>query len=203
MVRIIIAVLIVVSLIAGCSSVRKGYVKRNGKPAGEAISSPSDMKNNENGENISQEMEKPKHRFADTTYIYISKLDKISPKKDSKFEKAVMIYESGDYDRSCEMFEQMKDTYPENDTAYYSVMFYRSECLIIEEDLYGAESILKELLYHANTPDPIMQKVLVRLGQVYCVLGNKDMANTLFKRLRQEYPNSVYIPLANCESVLE
>ena len=194
--------LIAVSLIAGCSSVRKGYVKRNGQPAGKAMQTTSDMKNNENEDNISQ-ISKPKHRFADTTYIYISKMDKISPKKNSKFEKAVKIYESGDYDRSCEMFEQMKDTYAENDTAFYSVKFYRSECLIIEEDLYGAESILKELLYHANTPDPIMQKVLVRLGQVYCVLGNKDMAKTLFKRLRQEYPNSVYIPLANCESVLD
>jgi hypothetical protein len=82
-------------------------------------------------------------------------------------------------------------------------MFYCSECMIIEDDLYGAESILKELLVNPQTNNTIRQKVLVRLGQVYCVLGNSEMASTLFKKLKQEYPNSVYLPLANCESVAE
>jgi len=203
MTKIILTGLMALSLLIGCSSVRKGYVKRSGDARSEPISATADVKNIGNKANISHKAEKPKKRFSDTTYIYLSKIDKPANINNSDYLKAVQIYEAGDYGKSCEMFDKMKNQFNESDTTYYNVLFYCSECLIIEEDLYGAESILKELLVNPQTSNSISQKVLVRLGQVYCVLGNKEMANTLFKKLRQEYPNSVYIPLANCESVAE
>jgi len=201
--KILIAGLLVISMIAGCSSVRKGYVKRSGDAKGEPISATADVKNIDNKSNISQKSDKPKHRFSDTTYIYLSKMEMPASTSSSDFLKAVQIYEAGDYETSCKMFNDMKSQYSEGDSLYFDVLFYSSECMIIEDDLYGAESILKELLVNPEVSSTIRQKVLVRLGQVYCVLGNKEMANTLFKKLKQEYPNSVYLPLANCESVAE
>jgi TolA-binding protein len=203
MMKIFIAILLAFSMIMGCSSVRKGYVKRTGDARGEPISATADVKNIDNKANISQKVDKPKHRFSDTTYIYLSKMEQPKRASNSDFQKAVQIYEAGDYDTSCELFNGMRTEFTESDEIYYDVMFYCSECMIIEDDLYGAESILKELLVNPQTNNTIRQKVLVRLGQVYCVLGNSEMASTLFKKLKQEYPNSVYLPLANCESVAE
>jgi TolA-binding protein len=201
MTKTLFTLIIAVLLIAGCSSVRKGYVKRSGEPRGEPITTTNDVKNIDNKDNISQQNVKPKQRFSDTTYIYLSKMNKTSGISNVEYIKAVQIYEAGNYDKSCEMFVNMKNQYTKSDTTFYNVLFYCSECKIIEEDLYEAESILKELLVDPQTPNSTRQKVLVRLGQVYCVLGNKEMASTLFKKLRQEFPNSVYLPLANCESV--
>lgn len=201
--NIIITALVAMALLAGCSSVRKGYVKRSEEPRGKSITGANEVKNIDTKDNIIQEHEKPKRRFSDTTYIYLSKMGDSPPPSSNEYTKAVQIYEAGDYEESCMMFNLLKEQLSESDPNYYDVMFYCSECLIIDDDMYGAESILKDLLVNTHVSNKIRQKVLVRLGQVYCVLDNKDMANTLFKKLKQEFPNSVYIPLANCESVSE
>lgn len=197
-----IAMVLVIAMIAGCSSVRKGNTKRTSRPSSEHITS-SKMNNNETKEHNSQIILEPKQRFGDTTFIYLSKADGKSSNSLANYTKAVHIYDKGNFEKSCEMFFKLKEQLTESDDIYYDMIFYCSECLIIEEDLLSAESLLKELLVNPKTPNTVHQKVLVRLGQVYCVLGNHKMANLLFKRLRAEFPNSKYIPLANCESVSE
>ena len=49
--------------------------------------------------------------------------------------------------------------------------------------------------------DIVNERVLVRLGQIYCVEKDQQKAEDYFKLLRNTYPESIYIPLADCDVV--
>jgi lipopolysaccharide biosynthesis regulator YciM len=80
-------------------------------------------------------------------------------------------------------------------------MFYKSECNILNNEFDSALSILSNLLEDKNLPSQIYEKTLVRLGQVYCVTDSKAKAEEMFAKLKKEFPNSIYLKLADCSVV--
>ena len=97
----------------------------------------------------------------------------------------------------------MLNTLSPADSLYYEITFYLSECLIVKDKFVEAEEVLKMLVNRPNIPSDVIQKSLVRLGQIYCVVSRPAEANKVFTKLKTDFPRSKYIPLANCESVLD
>ncbi len=95
----------------------------------------------------------------------------------------------------------LMETLPENDSLWFESSFYAAECLVTQSKVDAAGRILRTLLDSEGLPPDILEKVLVRLGQVYCYQKKHEAAEKLFKRLKEEFPESIYIPVANCESI--
>lgn len=141
-------------------------------------------------------------RFNDTTMIVLDDV-KIKQHEDIKgaFTQTVNEFKAGLYETSCEKFSIFAGTLAQGDSLLYEAIFYDCECKILDDNIIDAKIILSELLSDKDITDRVMQKVLVRLGQIECVSGNSEKANEYFNELKVKYPNSKYIKLANCESV--
>lgn len=182
---------LIASIVLACSPVRTGYF--NPKSGG---SEPA--ASNERGGNAST-VKKP--RFQDTTYIYADTASG-GQKQDlnSRFAKALKLFDAEKYDAACSQFVQLSGILSEDDSLYYECKFYLAECSLVRKEVQPAKAILEELLV-AGTGDLIKQRALVRLGQVFCVLDKKKEAEEYFARLKSDYPGSIYIKLANCQAV--
>ena len=101
------------------------------------------------------------------------------------------------YMTDCSIFSIYANQFDFNDSLRQEALFYAAECLVNSDQLQAAanqfEDLSKEKLNRGVAP-----KVYVRLGQVYCLMGDRTKANRIFNRLKKEYPRSVYIQLADC-----
>lgn len=152
-------------------------------------------------------MEKPENfgktsRFGDTTYLALQDV-KIQKKEDisKMFSDAVNNFKKGNYEQACPEFDLFASTFAPGDSLYYEAVFYDCECKILNNNIIDAKIILKELLNDKYITARVDQKVLVRLGQIECVSDNESKANEYFRILKEKYPDSKYIRLANCNSV--
>ncbi|MFP4528992.1 MAG: tetratricopeptide repeat protein [Candidatus Kapaibacterium sp.] len=147
----------------------------------------------------------------DTTYVALSPIGKgnlpapkqSTPGLDEQFREAVEKFDNEEYGLACKDFEQFARALPPGDSLYFEARFYWSECRIIYNEIAIARDILSEIIEDDRCPDSVTEKALVRLGQIFCVLGYESRAEGYFDRLRKEFPASIYIPLANCESVVQ
>jgi TolA-binding protein len=189
-----IYIVLIISL-AACSSVRRNssgsekIVVPDSKPA---------------TENISQ-----RPRFSDTTTIV---LPTVMPPVQSVFresdfdiknelDRAVRDFNSGKFSSACQKIRVYAETIDPVDSIYFEAKFYESECFITKDNLDLAKETLLEILRNDYIPNSTAQRCLVRVGQIYCAQGKHDIAETFFTTLRQRFPESIYIPIANCESV--
>jgi hypothetical protein len=153
--------------------------------------------------------EKQKPRFSDTTKVVVSSEAKtihygLSRQFDSTvtdFEKAQTENDKKKTDSACLKIDSFSETLAAGDSLKYEALFMRSECLIAKDEISEAQKVLTSLMNDKNLPFPILEKVLVRLGQVYCVMNRKNDAEAMFSRLKKQFPGSIYEALANCESV--
>ena len=194
----IYSVLALVVFVFGCSSSKKTTEK--GK-----LASKEKVQTTNKGKKIldsKTQKSQTKERFGDTTIINVK--DNIKQQKPiivMQFDKASDNFEKGNYDEACEQIDMFTQTFAKGDSLQYESLFLKSECLIDKEEIEKAERILYNLYTTKYLPSSIMEKVLVRLGQVYCVEDRKKDAEKLFNKLKNKYPNSIYLPLANCEAV--
>jgi TolA-binding protein len=141
-------------------------------------------------------------QFSDTTII---DLDEVILAGDEtymqSFDKAVEIFDEGHFAEALSMFEVYSETLPPSDSLYHETLFFISECYVSMDNLNKAKALLEELEIFPGVDDAVMEKVYVRLGQIWCVLDDELRAEAYFQMLREKYPNSVYIPLANCSVV--
>jgi TolA-binding protein len=143
-----------------------------------------------------------KKRFVDTTEIeYTASAELQTIALQNQFDNAAKHFDKDDYDKACKEMQQFAETFIKGDSLYFESLFLWSECLIVKDEIKKAEKNLREILADKRVPENVLEKTLVRLGQIYCVEGEKSKAEALFKRLRQQFPKSIYIPLANCEAV--
>lgn len=119
---------------------------------------------------------------------------------EAAFDAALEDFDQGDYDNACIQFRSIIETLPTGDSLGYEARFMEAECAIVNNRLVPALSALLALSLDPGTPVPVVEKVLVRKGQVQCLLKEFESAEETFRLFRNRFPESVYLPLANCEA---
>ena len=204
--KLLVMLMLIASILFSCSSM--GTVG-GGKSAKKSKSSSGKVSQKDGKNNVSSADEsKPIFkRFSDTTFIYLGEY--IVPKNDNKetstisteLERAIEQFESGETAKACQEISKILTNLSKDSEDYPEAFFYASECYIAKNKFEPSKKILLELLGRKDVDDPLMERLYVRLGQIYCVEGDKDEAMKYFKRLKIEYPKSQYISVANCSVV--
>jgi len=137
-------------------------------------------------------------RFKDTVIMSTGAEDS---RIGEQLAQADQLFKNKKIKMACEMYENIAQTIAEGDSLDYEVRFMLSECAAENQQFEQSLTILKEVTSSRSIPQSVLEKSLVRLGQVNCVLDRRAEANTAFTRFKKEFPNSVYIKLATCEAV--
>ncbi len=114
-------------------------------------------------------------------------------------EEAIQLIEQYQTDAGCDKLQAFLSRYPIQDSAYYEAKYYEAECMIQHQRFAQALTALRNLNAVPHLPSQIHQKVLVRIGQLYCVLKQPAKAEQYFTQLKTLYPNSPFRRLANCD----
>ena len=167
------------------------------------IQKPSQPKKKQTGTDKSKKLTiEKKSRFSDTTIINV--IPVVASNHDdlgTEFRALVNDFNSSDEKSACNKFGIISETLEKGDSLWYETQFYLCECQIINEEFFDAEKNLKRLLNDYDSPQIVIEKTLVRLGQLYCYLDKKDDAQRIFRRLKKDFPESKYLVLANCDVV--
>lgn len=118
-----------------------------------------------------------------------------------EFEKAVLEFDINFIEKACNKFDFFASTLNPTDTLYFESLFYKSECLITRLEYAQAERLLNRIIKNKNTPEPVLQKSIVRIGHIYCAMGSKELAEKTFEEFKNDYPNSKLVKLANCNAI--
>lgn len=191
--RSIIVLFLVLVVIIACAPVRNHSLSQKSKK--NTIISKSDTNNVKYSNS-------PKKRFSDTTLIMLPTIT--AEKKvilNDDFDKAVYMFDAENFSEACPKFKTYSETLTTGDSLYYEAKFFYSECLFQQNKVKDGKSILMQIESDKALTNIVRERVLVRLGQIYCIEGNEKQADTYFRTLRNDYPKSIYIPLANCDVV--
>lgn len=204
-----------ITCLAGCVTAKKSGTDRSSaqKSSTEAAKKEKNVKKEKvvEKEDYSQEKQispiKPpvksfKERFRDTTYVYIDDQGSTSyASVKESFEEAVKLFDKGDYENACPKFEGYATHLPDGDPLKLECQYFMSECYIMRNAFEPAKKILVDLMNDSGVDGALLERCLIRLGQVYCVTNNKRQADKLFSRLKKEFPGSIYVPLADCTNL--
>ncbi len=147
-----------------------------------------------------QEPEQPQEAAVENEIIAGMAADD-APDLMQEFEEALAKFDEGRYDEACSFFDLLGETLPEEDSLRYEALFMVAECSFIRNQLGLAGSRLDALYRDPAVPDGVLEKVMLRLGQSYCLNGETAKAEDIFNRFTVVFPESVYMPLATCDSV--
>lgn len=189
----ILSILIITLIFSYCSPVRTKYFKPKAKSGSIKIVDIDSVDNNTIN-NIG--------RFRDTTLIIMPLVQRTESKSfNDEFNDAVAEFDRGEFKSACEKFAFFAGTLPESDTLYQEAQFNLAECQVVDNKFDEAFGILNLLYEQEELSDAIKQKVILRIGHILCAKGDKDGAAEKFDELKVNYPESIYIKLANCEVV--
>jgi len=108
------------------------------------------------------------------------------------------LFYSEDYKKANQKFKFVNETVSTELPEKYISDYYLAEDLITKNDFDDALLILNKLYKSDLTPADIQEKTTLRIGQIYCILGQNKAANKFFKIFKNKYSNSVYINLSDC-----
>jgi len=117
----------------------------------------------------------------------------------NELELAVDLYEQNKIDKAQEKLVAILSTLSKENRQYYQARYYLSECDISKNKLKVAKKNLEELFNTETLEDEILEKVILRLGQIECFNKNNEKANEYFEELKDRFPRSELIKLANCD----
>jgi|GEM_PF-3307032 len=147
-------------------------------------------------------------RFSDTTFIDLGSAmpnsfdESILSKLDMKqsYENALELFDMEKYDEAERKFRYVVETTLPKEIECQESMFHIAECKIGKMNYKEAldELIVLEAL---DVDDIIMEKVLVRIGQIHCVRNNVNEAEMYFNKLREFNPESIYLNVADCKKL--
>mgnify|MGYP001337472310 CR=1 FL=1 len=200
MLRLVIPLLLILLLLDSCSPVRSKNSRRVAVGKGQY---PTGSVDTSGGMMIQQPRNFfEKVRFDDTTTVVAEIQDKPREKTISDMlDEAINEFDNEQYDVACPKFDQFLETFMPGDSLYYETAFMICECHVARNELQEAHDFLSKMNNMSDVPLIIKQKVLVRLGHIKCVQGDKAGANFLFEELKRDYPNSMYLRLATCEAL--
>lgn len=174
----------------GCSPVRstqKSHIPKDENEQQKVVQNKPDTNN---------------ERFSDTTLIT---LQDVSAERQGDintiFKKAVEQFRNEQYNRACPKFKLFTETLAGGDSLLYEAMFFDCECMIMEDKIVEAKIILEDILADEEATAKIREKSLVRIGQIECVLGNEQKAQMYFTQFREQFPDSKYKKLADCNAI--
>lgn len=195
-----ISIILLLTIVA-CSPVRNRYMIR---------SNSSDVKDSSGYGNLNlQDDDEASSGYLnnkDTVYIklppiYINESEENKKRSLSvELDSAIYLFNNAKYDIACEKFGILQETLKEKDSLYHEAVFYGAECLIVHNEYKLANRILNDLMNNDLSAN-LKQRVLLRQGHLLCALGDESTALWYFDKLKAEYPNSIYIKLANCNTL--
>jgi TolA-binding protein len=201
--KLLVITVISALIMYGCGSMSSTNFKKKVLPGGKLSAVTKDNKQTAQKDTTGNQIKEKS--FADTTVIdIVLKPEGVQNKGDqaaARFLEALSLFNDENYESSCDKFSQLADSFTKDDSLYYEVLFYRSECLIMDDKLDDSKKMLDEILKSKLKSEDLSQRAIVRLGQIYCRWDKKTDATKYFTRLKKEYPKSIYLPLANCEVV--
>ncbi len=118
-----------------------------------------------------------------------------------QFKTALTAFDAGNYAESQKAFDILSRTLPSNDSLKYEAAFMVAESQLMQSQLDQGVQRLQALLQSPATPPGIIERALLRQGQVYCLQGNSAKATESFRQFRQRFPRSRYARLADCSAV--
>lgn len=188
----IIPLIFLLLSLGGClQSLRKDYFTPR--------SSPAELTSSANAPRKTVKSAKNRERFSDTTYLSLSK--EMPGDMTSTFSQAMVEFDKGDYTKAQETFLHLSETLDDADSLHNEAVFMAAECDVQLSNYDAARKNLHELTARGDVPLTILEKSLVRLGQVYCALGREGEAQRMFERLKRDFPESRLIGLANCKAI--
>ena len=143
-------------------------------------------------------------RFSDTITIAEQgeKVKVASGKRiEIEVDEAMKLFDNQDYSAAQERFRQLSGTISANDPLLMDVLFMSAECDAVTAQYKEAEKQLVKLTTRSDITPTVLEKALVRLGHVFCAQQKMGEAAQAFKRLRQEFPESKYLKLADCSAI--
>ena len=193
--------LLICLLIESCGTMRSP--NSNQKSSKTSTKSKASNKKSEAEEEKVNDKNEEYVRFKDTLTVILPPVMTFDRTKgiDSDFDKAVTDFENREYESACEKIEVYAGIFTQTDSLYFEAKYYLCECYIIKGNANKAIEILNEIINDNNLTESVRERVLVRLGQLYCLIGNKSEAENLFARLKNSYPKSIYLPYANCDKI--
>jgi TolA-binding protein len=141
------------------------------------------------------------NRYDDTTVVFITSEKKHDSEVPDNFNQALQFFDDGNYREAEKIFSEIIQTIEKPNLKYYNIQFYLAECLIQFGENNKAEELLKQLTEKSTTDHLVLEKSIVRLGQLYCIMDKKDLATGYFQRLKREFPESDYLKFADCNVI--
>lgn len=117
------------------------------------------------------------------------------------FDIAMVNYESGNIKKAKNILSFIKESILEDDPIWFESAYYLGECYLTQNEFNSSLDIFTEILSKKDIPDFVNERSLVRAGQINCVLGEEEKAFNYFLKLRKQYPNSQYLPVADCSKI--
>lgn len=192
-------------LISACGSVRsRSNSSKNPSDNSRTSKSGIAKKGSNKSKFVQSSAVESRNRFADTTYIYLdganssNEIEISEASHEELYRQALNKFNNEDYNSACNNFKVFLENYTLRDNIYYDARFHLGECLVLNNSISEAIDIFNNILNSQNVPDEVIQQALVRLGQVYCSQNKMSLAQRYFTRLRNEYPKSIYLKVANC-----
>lgn len=150
----------------------------------------------------------PKQQFADTLVMNITPhgegkhSDNAGKQLEKEWKSANELFDKGEFKKAKDMFTFIAESTAPEDSIQCESTFMIAECLIQLNQLTMAKSTLFSLTNNPRVSTTLLEKTLVRSGQVLCALDDVETATIYFKRLQIEYPQSRFTAMATCNSVV-
>lgn len=115
------------------------------------------------------------------------------------YNEILSLFEKGDYNLAIQRAQFFAETIDKNDSLYFEVQFLISEALLLNGNISEGEKILLSLQENSFLPLTTKEKVLYKLGQLYCSIGYIKRSQFYFNLLATDFPKSKLLQLAKCE----
>jgi len=157
-------------------------------------------------------------RFIDTTYYIIKMEDDTTEiitnvvagfgttKNIEYFEKLIKSFDLDvlKYERmeifDCANFLMYSNQFEFNDSLQQKALYHYGDCCFFNDNLDEA-AIVFERLSKVKLNRNIAPLILHKLGQIYCIKGEKSKANKTFRRLKKEFPKHQLVKYSDCSQM--
>ena len=217
-------IIILFAALSGCSSMHSPSYRttqpKNPKQSTNYLDTSIELSlNKENKNNTRQNFQQNKlaSRFQDTSVIELPaliasrdtnsleitevKIANFHQTAIAMFESALQEFDNQQFTECCTKFNTIAETFLPTDSLFFEAKFYESECKIVDNKVVDAKLLLEALYGDPDIPKSVLERVIVRLGQIQCLLKNPSEAKHYFDELKNKYPNSIYLKVANCNAI--
>ncbi len=136
-------------------------------------------------------------RFRDTSFQRI--IPKSKQPLQSGFDAVQADFDDRHYDAALKGCQQFIETLDEADSLQQEARFLAAECRIQKGQMSEARELLSGLVHQKTGTEAVLERSLLRLGQVFCLQNKYDEAMKTFAEFKQRFPSSIFLGLAGCD----